>query len=386
MPLSLLSQTLASFRNVVPNGYNLWVYTPKDYDSTRAEKPLLLFLHGASLSGTDLQRVRKYGPLTAISYGHDIDAVILAPQSPGGGWAPAKVENVVNWALEHYAVDTNRIYVIGLSMGGYGTINYVATYPDRIAAAMALCGGGGVKDYCGLNTLPFWILHGTADKAVSINESQKVVNAMKACGPTPLLRFTKLSGQSHSALTKIFYLDETYEWLFSHRLNDNERFVNKDIDITVARMGTAYQNIDREKIKVTVIDGTAKKVEPVENPVVVKDAVVSDSTVAEEPKVQEPQEVQEIQEEQKVQEPQEEQKEQKATPAQTTAKAPEQTTAKAPEQTTASTSTPSYHIVKQGDTLYSIARRYNTTVENLCKINNIKENGLLQIDQKIKLK
>lgn len=366
MPLTLLSQTLASFRNVVPNAYNFWVYTPKDYDSSRAEKPLLLYLHGASLSGTDLQRVRKYGPLTAISYGHDIDAVILAPQSPGGGWAPAKVEKVVNWALEHYAVDTNRIYVIGLSMGGYGTINYVATYPDRIAAAMALCGGGGVKSYCGLNKVPFWILHGTADKAVSINESQKVVNAMKACGDTPLLRFTKLSGQSHSALTKIFYLDETYEWLFCHRLDDSVRFVNTNIDITVARMGTAYQNIDRNKIKVTVIDGSTKKEESEESPVVIKDTVVSDAVVEDVPKVQEVQEVP---------------KKQDVTPSQTTTKAPAKTTT-----TSSSSSKPSYHVVKQGDTLSAIARKYHTTVEYLCKINKIKETSLLQLGQKIRLK
>lgn len=261
LPVVLFGQKLASFRNVVPNGYNFWIYTPGTYDSTRAEKPLILFLHGASLSGSDLSRVRKYGPLTAISYGHDIDAVIIAPQSPGGSWKPDNVENVLNWTLDHYSVDTNRIYVIGMSMGGYGTINYTGTYPKRVAAAMALCGGGFLKDYSHLNEFPLWIIHGTADRAVGVGESQKVVNAMKKCGDTPLLRFTKLSGQGHSALAKIFYLDETYEWLFSHRLNDSVRYVNTDIDITVNTMAKAYQNIDRNKIKVEVVNGQTGKVE-----------------------------------------------------------------------------------------------------------------------------
>lgn len=329
LPIFLMGQTLTAFRNVVPNGYNFWIYTPKDYDSTRCEKPLLLFLHGASLSGSNLQSVRKYGPLTAISYGHDIDAVIVAPQSPGGGWKPANVENVMNWALAHYAVDTNRIYVIGMSMGGYGTINYVATYPDRVAAAMALCGGGGVKSYCGLNKVPFWILHGTADRAVGISESQKVVNAVKACGDAKLLRFTKLSGQSHSALAKIFYLDDTYEWLFAHRLNDSVRFVNTDIDITVAKMGTAYQNIDRNKNKVTVMDGSTGT------------ASTSSSDSA---------------------------------------------TAQSSSTSSSSTASVTIHKVKKGDTLSAIARKYHTTVSKLCQLNHIKETSLLQIGQKIKVR
>lgn len=341
LPALLSAQQLASFRNIIPNGYNFWIYTPKDYDSTRREKPLLLFLHGASLSGSDLQRVRKYGPLTAISYGHDIDAVIVAPQCPGGGWIPNQVEKVVEWALAHYAVDTNRIYVIGMSMGGYGTINYVGTYPDRIAAAMALCGGGGIKNYCGLNKVPFWILHGTADRAVGISKSVEVVNKMKACGDTPLLRFTKLSGQSHSALAKIFYLDDTYAWLFSHRLNDSVRFVNKDIDITVAKMGTAYQNIDRSKIKVSVINGNTGKEDVITPTVTDSTQTLSDST-----------------------------RNITSTPA----------TAKPLNQA------PAYHIVKKGDTLSAIARHYHTSVVNLCKINKIKETSILQIGQKIKLK
>ena len=320
LPIALFCQTLASFRNIVPNGYNFWIYTPGDYDSTRAEKPLILFLHGASLSGSDLSRVRKYGPLTAISYGHDIDAVILAPQSPGGSWKPDNVENILNWTLAHYAVDTNRIYVIGMSMGGYGTINYTGTYPDRVAAAMALCGGGNLKGYCNLNKFPLWIMHGTADRAVGVGESQKVVNAMKACGDTPLLRFTKLPGQSHAALAKIFYLEETYEWLFAHRLNDSVRNVNTDIDITPKTMEKAYQNIDRNKIKVTVVNGQTGTVEP---------AATSSSGDA---------------------------------------------------------SDVTYHRVKKGETLSSIARKYHTTVSKLCKLNHIKETSILQIGQKLKVR
>ncbi len=76
---------------------------------------------------------------------------------------------------EHYDVDTTRVYVIGMSLGGYGTLDFVGTYPQRVAAAMALCGGSTLKDMSGLADVPFWIQHGTADRAVPVSQSKAVV-------------------------------------------------------------------------------------------------------------------------------------------------------------------------------------------------------------------
>ena len=178
--LTTVCQTLTPYRNTVDNGYNFWVCTPKEYDSLQSETPVILFLHGASLCGHNLDRVRRYGPLHALAMGRQIDALIIAPQNPGGAWIPKRINNVVDWVFDHYAADTNRFYVIGMSLGGYGTIDYSAVYPNRIAAAMALCGGGNPKSYCGLNELPLWIIHGTADRAVGVSQSQKVVSWLSA--------------------------------------------------------------------------------------------------------------------------------------------------------------------------------------------------------------
>ena len=166
LPFWGTSQTLTAYRNTVSNGYNFWVCTPKDYDSLQSETPIVLFLHGASLCGNNLERVRRYGPLDALAMGRQIDALIIAPQNPGGAWNPERINNIVDWVYEHYAGDTNRLYVLGMSLGGYGTIDYSAAHSERVAAAMALCGGGNPKSYCGLNELPLWIIHGTADKIV----------------------------------------------------------------------------------------------------------------------------------------------------------------------------------------------------------------------------
>ena len=83
--------TLITHHNVVKNTYNFWVSVPDTYEEQKGEIPVVLFLHGASLRGTDLNRVRKYGPLDAISMGRDINAIIIAPQNPGGAWNSYKV-------------------------------------------------------------------------------------------------------------------------------------------------------------------------------------------------------------------------------------------------------------------------------------------------------
>ena len=151
---SLCAQNLTAHRNEVKDAYSFWFRTPEVGSGDSIARPLVVFLHGRSLCGTDLNRVRRYGPLDAISRGLRLDAYVLAPQNPGGAWRPQRVMRLVEWAVKHYNVDTNRIYVVGMSLGGYGTIDFVGTYPNKIAAAMALCGGGTIKELCGLAQVP----------------------------------------------------------------------------------------------------------------------------------------------------------------------------------------------------------------------------------------
>lgn len=349
LPLLLGAQskyTFTAYRGVVSNGYNFWISTPDTYDSLKSDMPVILFLHGASLCGSDLYRVRRYGCLDAISMGRDINALLVAPQNPGGPWSPQKIMNVLEWVQQHYELDQNRIYVIGMSLGGYGTFDLCATYPEKFAAAMALCGGSSRKEFCGLNKLPLWIIHGTADRDVPISQSQRIVDAMKGCGSTDLLRFDKFPGVNHSQLSKMFYLPETYEWLMSHSLSDSVRFVNKDISITASSMGAAYQNINRSANTIVVVD-KQKTVPPLVMSIDTNN--LTDSTLAilanEIPK-----------------------EKPKTTPA------------------PAQKKSPAVHTVRKGDTLSAIARKYHTTVAKLCKLNRIKETSILSLGQKIKVR
>lgn len=319
--MSSTAQTLTAHRGEVKDGYDFWVCTPEGYDSVSDSQRVVLFLHGASLCGRNLERVRRYGPLHALAMGRKIDALIVAPQNPGGAWKPERVNNVVDWVFAHYRCDTNRLYVIGMSLGGYGTIDYSAVYPHRIAAAVAMCGGGNPKSYCGLNELPLWILHGTADKAVGISQSQKVIRAMAQCGDTSRLRFTRLAGVSHSGLARAFYLPEVYDWLFLHRLDTPGRPVCRDYDLTPARLGEAYRNMDRKANRLTVKGGSA------------------------------------------------------ATTADTANTAASE----------ASGGEARYYTIKKGDTLYSIARRHQTTVQALCRLNGMTEKTVLRVGKKLRL-
>lgn len=246
---------LRPVKDSIPNGYNFWVYTPIDYFYSQEQTPVIIFLHGASLCGRNLDRVRRYGPLDAIVKGREIEALTIVPQNPGGAWNPKKIMDVLDWVKRNYACDTTRVYVLGMSLGGYGTMDVCATYPDRIAAGMAFCGGSSLKDVSGLGKLPFWIIHGTADRAVPIKQSKVVVEKLKESGNDMRLLYDWWQGANHGAPARLFYLRKTYEWLFSHSLLDKGRPVNRDINISYEDLRKVYDDVKRGNNTPEIIDG-----------------------------------------------------------------------------------------------------------------------------------
>lgn len=267
-----MAQQMETHERLNADGYNFWFYTPggenrratdslvQSTDTLAADtlvrelpdggkmqqqglKPLVVFLHGQSICGGSIKNVLRYGTLDALRRGRDIDAFVVAPHNPGGRWVPSKVLDLVDWAIENYPVDSCRVYVLGMSLGGFGTINVAAAYPDRFAAAMALCGGGNNPSYPNLNRIPLWILHGTADRAVRISDSDEVVAGMRKAGKPERLLYNRLKGKNHSILARCFYMPQTYKWLFAHSLADSARTICKDYDIVDADFGRAYSDL-----------------------------------------------------------------------------------------------------------------------------------------------
>lgn len=352
--------TFITHHNVVKNSYNFWVSVPDTYNEKAGDMPVVLFLHGASLRGTDLNRVRRYGPLDAISMGRDINAIIIAPQNPGGAWNSVKVLDILNWVCSQYAVDTNRIYLIGMSLGGFGTIEFLANHAEKIAASMELCGGTIRKDLCKLNTVPLWIIHGTADRAVPVSRATEIYESMKKCGPTDLLRLDKWAGVNHGDLARLFYLKETYDWLFAHSKADNPRQVNKEIKIVKEDMSRAYKDITRGSNVITVKNYSRKKAQDTTDMRRAdddEDEVTTNETAKPDTSSLPP-----------------------------SANTSVEKSAQPKQNANKPTSTAKYHTVKKGDTLFAIAKKYHTTVDKICKLNKIKETTILQIGRKLRVK
>jgi predicted peptidase len=205
------------------NQYPFLLSIPPDSIDSQGPSPLLVFLHGRSLSGSDLTLVKKYGVLHEMEKkGRFVPGYVIGPQvKKGETWNPDKILHLVEYMIRNYNIDSSRIYIAGMSLGGYGTLHFAGKYPEKVAAAVALCGGGDVRDGCRLAEVPLWIEHGDQDESVPVNESIKVANAIKACNGGKNLKFIIDYGVNHGALEKIFRSDEFYNWLFSFRMKSN---------------------------------------------------------------------------------------------------------------------------------------------------------------------
>jgi predicted peptidase len=204
--------------------YNFWISLPAD-TVLKSKPPILIFLHGKSLSGSDLNMVRRYGVIHEIDKGRSFPAIVVAPQVPyGKSWEPKKIKKLLEYVQSQYVTDSNRVYVTGMSLGGYGTLQFAGTYPELVTAAVALCGGGNVNDAYNLSQVPIWIQHGNRDNAVPISESTKMVKAITECEGGEKLKYTIVEGAGHGDLEKAFRTEEIYEWMFQY---------NKSVEQTV---------------------------------------------------------------------------------------------------------------------------------------------------------
>ncbi|AEA45244.1 prolyl oligopeptidase family serine peptidase [Fluviicola taffensis] len=232
--------------------YNFWLNLP-DTSILNNNPPILIFLHGKSLSGTDLNRVKKYGVIHEIEKGRNVPAIVIAPQVSNGSWNPDKVLEILEYVQKLYKTDTNRVYVCGMSLGGYGTMHFVGKHADKITAGVALCGGGNPKDACNLASIPMWIQHGNRDEAVPVRYSREMVTAIKNCNNGKNLIYTEIAGANHSALERIFRGDDMYNWLFAQ-----VRTTAGEVVITPAPKKVEVVNSD--KVQETILENKPKTI------------------------------------------------------------------------------------------------------------------------------
>jgi lysophospholipase L1-like esterase/poly(3-hydroxybutyrate) depolymerase len=199
--------------------------------------PLVLFLHGAGERGDDNSRQLTWfgNPMASPAWSEAYPCYVLAPQCPKDrrwvevDWSakesarPAEpspamegVQRALRAVLAQHPIDTERLYLTGLSMGGFGTWDLAARHPTWFAAAAPICGGGDPRDAARLASLPLWCFHGADDKVVQVERSRAMIGALEAVGGAPI--YTELQGVGHDSW-KSAYSDDSglLPWLFAQR-------------------------------------------------------------------------------------------------------------------------------------------------------------------------
>jgi len=214
---------------------NYRLYLPKNIPADK-KLPLVLFLHGAGERGTNNVSQLKHGVMSIIRYGSDSNnpAILLVPQCPDNQqwvnvpWGakshtmPPEPSLPMRLALallrEKMAslpVDPARVYVTGVSMGGYGTWDAVQREPSLFAAAMPVCGGGDTACAPALKGIPIWTFHGDKDGAVPVERSRDMFQALTACGGK--VQYREYPGAGHDVWTRTYSDPSVLAWLFAQR-------------------------------------------------------------------------------------------------------------------------------------------------------------------------
>ena len=194
-------------------GFTNAVYVPENRDPAK-KLPLVIFLHGAGERGSDPELLFVHGPFKLIRQGFAPDFICIAPQCPEGAHWNDKTELLkvfIDGAIEKYNADPDRIYITGISMGGFGTWAMLARWSDFFAAAVPVCGGGMPWTADSICPVPVWAFHGALDDVVFPEESMKMVDAVNAAGGNA--RFTLYPDWAHDSWEPAYTDDELYRFL-----------------------------------------------------------------------------------------------------------------------------------------------------------------------------
>ena len=195
--------------------YNYLLFLPEGYE-TQEKWPMIIFLHGSGERGSNLDDLKRHGVARVVEEKPNFPFIVVSPQCPPNQyWTLPQLSALLDRARASYHVDLDRVYLTGLSMGGYGTWHLAAAQPQRFAAIAPICGGGNPNEACNLKNLPVWAFHGAKDRIVPISESEKMVSALKACGGN--VKFTVYPEAGHDSWTQTYNNPELYDWFLQHR-------------------------------------------------------------------------------------------------------------------------------------------------------------------------
>jgi predicted peptidase len=208
------------YKDAEGNEAKYWVFIPHDYQTDKTY-PVILFLHGGGESGTDGKKpLRAYLGPAIKKQEKTFPFIVVWPQSQKGtfrGDSPdaKRALAILDEVMKAYKVDPKRQLLAGGSLGGYGTWSIALHYPDRWAAIVPICGGGDPKQADKIKDIPCWCFHGELDKGVSVENSRKMIAALKEAGGKP--KYTEYEGAGHDIGNMVWGTKELYDWLLEQK-------------------------------------------------------------------------------------------------------------------------------------------------------------------------
>jgi predicted peptidase len=191
-------------------------YFPKSYSAKGAPVPLLVFLHGSGESGDDLEKVKVWGPPAMIDKGVEFPFMVVSPQAQEHqGWNAKLLMAMLDDVLAKYNVDRKRVYLTGLSMGGFGTWELATLHPEYFAAIAPIAGGWDPSEASRLKGVPIWVFHGKKDDVVPESGSAAMVDALKAIGSD--VKYTVLPEGGHvDSWVYAYEKAGLFDWFLQH--------------------------------------------------------------------------------------------------------------------------------------------------------------------------
>jgi predicted peptidase len=248
-PAASAQETGFLHRTVEVSGvsYKYQVFVPRGF-SPGKKWPVVFFLHGAGERGSDGEGQTAIGLPARLRVDADFPAVVVMPQCERGAWwgdpnMEAQAFRALDDAMKEFNGDPQRVYLTGLSMGGYGAWAFAYKYPQRFAAVVPVCGGVvGSRRFMTppawhplarapedpyqetashLTGIPIWAFHGDADPVVPVTESRKLTEAIKGAGGKA--RYTEYPGVGHNSWERAYAEKELYDWMLAQRLGSTAR-------------------------------------------------------------------------------------------------------------------------------------------------------------------
>lgn len=215
--LASARQRVSAMMTTIRTTIRYLAFIPATAPAKGAGLPMILFLHGSGERGQDLDKVKAWGPPAIAARDPQFPFIVIAPQLPEGeAWDALTLKGLLDAAIKQYQPDRRRIYLTGLSLGGYGAWDLATRYPDYFAAVAPICGGGIARAVGSMRAIPTWVFHGMKDDAVPEDESARMVAALKAAGGN--VKYTVLPEGGHvDAWVHAYGEAGLFDWFLQQR-------------------------------------------------------------------------------------------------------------------------------------------------------------------------